>query len=123
VKYKVWYNEEVDALYIQTFERLTKDDVGGIMDRVNAELEGRQRRYVVVDLSEGSSDMVDREARKAFKGIANPYDFEKLAVFGANPSVRMLAKVVLAITGVSSKTRFFKTEAQAIRWLKGDAKR
>lgn len=120
MKYKVWYNEEVEALYIQTFERLTKDDVGEIMARVNATLEGRQRRFVMVDLSEGSSDMVDKEARQAFKEIADPDDFEKLAVFGANPSVRMLAKVVLAITGVSSKTRFFKTEAQALRWLKGE---
>lgn len=122
MKYKVWYNLEADALYIQTFEKLDKNDVYDIMSEVNKELEGKGRRSVVVDLTHGSSAMVDKEARKAFKELATPEAFasEKIAVFGASPAVRMLAKVILTITGVSKKTRFFKTEDDALRWLKGE---
>jgi hypothetical protein len=119
-KFRVWYNDEAGALYIQTFERLNKEDVGDVMTAVDREFEGKDQRYVIVDLSRGSSDMVDKEARRAFRESARPEDFEKVAVFGASPAVRMLAKVIFVVTGVSNKTRFFKTEADALAWLKGE---
>lgn len=119
-KYKVWYSDEAGALYIQTFDRLKKEDVADVMSAVYSEMEGKDQRYVIVDLSRGSSDMVDKEARRAFRESARPQDFEKVAVFGASPAVRMLAKVILVVTGVWDKTRFFKTESDALAWLKGE---
>lgn len=118
-KYEVRYDEKVGALRIQTFDTLTKDDVHDIMSAVERELVGKdEKRYVLVDLSQGSSDMVDKEARQAFKKASDPSNFTKVALFGANPAVRMLAKVVLVVSGVSKKTRFFKSEAEALAWLR-----
>ncbi|MBD3286652.1 STAS/SEC14 domain-containing protein, partial [candidate division WOR-3 bacterium] len=47
-------------------------------------------------------------------------NYDKVAVVGASPGARMIAKVALAITGVSKISRFFKTEDEALAWLKGN---
>ena len=122
MKYKVWFDHEKDVLYIQTFDKLGKEEVYGIVNDVNKELKGKGPKQSIVDLTHGSSAMVDREARKTFREVGTPEAFasEKIAVFGASPTVRMLAKVILAITGVSKRTRFFKTEQEALAWLKGE---
>lgn len=121
MKYKTWFDNEKDVLYVQVFDKLGKEDAHGIINDVNKALEGRSHKPSIVDLTQGTPS-VDKEAREAFKEIAIPEAFtsEKVAVFGASPGVRMIAKVLLTVTGFSKRTRFFKTEDEALRWLKGE---
>lgn len=120
MKYKVWFDEEIGAVCFKQMEPLTVEDVHEVVPRILGLAEGKEHRYVFVDLSEANTGIVDREARKAFSELAAPQNFERIAVYGASPSMRMLAKIILAVTGVSKVTKFFKTEKEAREWLKKD---
>ncbi|MBN2381015.1 hypothetical protein JXM67_14550 [candidate division WOR-3 bacterium] len=47
-----------------------------------------------------------------------PDMLDKIAIIGANPAMRMIAKIVFSITGSSMYARFLKTEKKALDWLK-----
>jgi len=116
--YRVWFNDDKNVVYFKLYRPLTVEEVYEVQPMVQGLVKNLERRLVLIDLTEGSTDMVGREARQAFRETANPKDFDKIAVFGASAAVRMLAKVVIAITGVSKISQFFKTEEEALTWLK-----
>ncbi|MBD3284768.1 hypothetical protein GF359_00365 [candidate division WOR-3 bacterium] len=118
INYEVWFNEEKEVLCLKQFNPLTVEDVYQVQQTVQKMVKDKTRRLVLVDLTEGPADMVGKEARRAFRETANPKDFDKIAVFGTSSATRMLAKIILAITGVSDITQFFKTEHEALAWLK-----
>ncbi len=120
MKYKVWFDEEIGAVCFKQMEPLTVEDVHVVVPQMLELVKGKSHRYVFVDLSEATTGIVDREARKAFSELADPRNFERIAVYGASPSIRMLAKIILAVNGVSNVTKFFKTEEEAREWLKKD---
>jgi hypothetical protein len=61
---------------------------------------------------------MDKETRKEFSKAQETARLDKIAMFGANPMTRMTAKVVEVVTGNAGRSKFFKTEAQALAWLK-----
>jgi|GEM_PF-5678933 len=120
MNYKLWYDKEAGAAFVKILNRLTEDDARNVMSQANEMLADKEHSYLVCDCSKGTRNMVDRGARKAFMKDADPAVYDKIAMFGADSSVRMLAKVILTLTGVSKKARFFKTEREAIGWLTKD---
>lgn len=116
--YEVWYDEERGVLYLKTFHTMTEEDVRELMALTETKFKGIETDYALVDMSEASAESISKGARKAFKEHAGIINYKKLAVVGANPAARMLAKVALAVIGKSKVTRFFKTEAEALAWLK-----
>lgn len=117
--YKTWYDEERGVLYLKTFHTMTEEDVREAMALNETEYKGLDIQYALVDMSEATAEPISKGARKAFKEHTSILNYRKIAVVGANPAVRMLAKVALAVIGKSKSTRFFKTEADALVWLKG----
>ncbi|MBN2381021.1 STAS/SEC14 domain-containing protein [candidate division WOR-3 bacterium] len=118
--YKLWFDYKRKVLCFKQYNPLTVKDVYEVQPLAHKMVEGSRHHLVLVDLTEGPTNMVDKEARRAFRETANPKDYDKVAIFGASAATRMLAKVVLAITGVSKIAQFFKTEQEAIEWLKED---
>lgn len=117
--YKLWYDEDLGALRMTDYAPLTAEDAGVVLPLVNEMLKHKPHRYMVVDVSGiPAHQMIDKESRQAFRDASDPQDFEKVAIFGASPAMRMVAKVVLTVTGVSKITRFFKTEQEAVAWIK-----
>lgn len=42
-----------------------------------------------------------------------------IALFGASAVIRVIASFIIRASGMSEKAKYFKTEEEALRWLKG----
>lgn len=120
MNYEMWYNEEHGVLYFKSFRTVKEADVHEIVPLMNKLLEGKEHRYVLADLTEAEQNPITKEARRAFKQYAGPTDYEKVAIVGAKPIARMATKIILTIMRSSHITQFFKTESEALAWLKGE---
>jgi len=120
MNYKVWFDEKNGILRVDMFQTLVEEDIHEIVPMVEKEFEGRQHQYILADLSKSTSDPISQSARKAFKKYTDSMNYDRIAVIGLNPATRMIAKIVLGIIGKSDVSKFFKTDEEAITWLKGE---
>ncbi|MBN2379310.1 STAS/SEC14 domain-containing protein [candidate division WOR-3 bacterium] len=121
--YKTWFDEEQGVLYVKTFKTIDAEDIHRLMPEVEKALEGKTNRLIIGDLSQNPSDLLTKEARQAFKRYTDKVNFDRIAVIGVNPITRMIVKIAVTIIGQSKKTQFFKTETQALAWLKEGEKK
>ncbi|MBN2379321.1 STAS/SEC14 domain-containing protein [candidate division WOR-3 bacterium] len=122
MNYKIWFDEESETAYLKIINMLNEDDVNGLIPGLDKALQDKEPRHVLVDLSTNPPGFLDKPARKAFKTFAQQIDFDKIAMFGAEPRIRMMAKAAVFALGMFNITRFFKNKKDALRWLKGDDK-
>ncbi|MBN2379328.1 STAS/SEC14 domain-containing protein [candidate division WOR-3 bacterium] len=118
--FKMWFNEEHGILYVKTYKTIDAEDIHQLIHQVEKAFEGRPRRYILGDLSENPSDPLTKEARQAFKEYSDSITYDRIAVIGVNPFTRMVVKIAIKIIGQSEKTRFFKSEEEALNWFKED---
>ncbi|MBN2379313.1 hypothetical protein JXM67_05870 [candidate division WOR-3 bacterium] len=118
LSYSMLYNEEV-VVYFKTCEILKKPDVEQAIAQIETLVTHAKDRHLIADLSEASGKIIEKEARKVIKSCADDVTLDKFAVIGASLSVRMIDKVVLFLLGRSDSSKFFKTEAEVLTWLKG----
>lgn len=120
MKFEIKPDAEAGVLRLVIFSSLDKPDVDEMMPVIARELDKMKRRLVLVDMSQDKNpSSMTKEARKAYKEHAAIIKPDKVAMMGASPVTRMFAKIALGVMGESDKTRFFKTEEEAISWLKG----
>jgi len=120
MNYDVWFDESNRIVYLKTYHTLTENDVHELMEVAGKKFEGKEIRYSLIDLSEATSEPIQKGTREAFKKYADSLTYDKVAIVGANPTTRMLAKIALAVVGKSKVAKFFKTEEEALKWLKGE---
>lgn len=117
--YEIWYDEDAGAIHLKVINMLTAQDVHEIMPASVKMFEKMERKYVIVDTSPEPSGMLEKTARRAFREYMESMKVvEKLAVYGAKPVPRMMARAAAAALGKLKVTRFFKTETEALAWLK-----
>lgn len=124
-KYELSYNDKDDVLCLRILGVVTGEDLRELMPLVQKMFEGKARRCALIDMSQTvqvDSKVMTKEMREAYKELTDLMDSDKSAIFGASPAVCMMAKIALAITKRSKSTRFFKTEEEALVWLKGGEK-
>jgi len=121
VNYKAWFDEDKGVLNVKTYKTMDAKDVHVLMPQIEKMFKGRKHRFILGDLSDNPTDPLTKEARQAFKQYSD-VEYDRIAVTGVNPFTRMVVKIAVKIVGQSDKTRFFKTEDEALAWLKGDAK-
>ncbi|NLI97722.1 STAS/SEC14 domain-containing protein [bacterium] len=119
MNYEMWFDEKNGVLYVKTLAMLERADVEDIIPEVAEMLAGKEHRYILGDLAQNPSGLLTKDARTAFKENAENLQVDKIAIIGANPSIRMIAKIALTIMGKSDIAKFFKTEEEALVWLKG----
>lgn len=120
-KFTVSYDDQNEVLYLKILGLMDGEALHELLPRFQALLEGRPRRYVLVDMSESAqadASIMTREMRNSYKELMNRMDADKSAIFGASPALRMIAKIALAVTRRSNITQFFKTKEEALAWLK-----
>ncbi|MBD3284770.1 hypothetical protein GF359_00375 [candidate division WOR-3 bacterium] len=122
VNYEVEYDDANKVLRLETYATLNAEELRQIMDKIEKEFEGKEQRYLLVDVSANKEGALDREARKTLRGYKGQSLSQKVGIIGANPTVRMMAKIALKVLGRSETTRFFKREEEALKWFKGEAK-
>lgn len=110
-------DEANKIVYLKTYRTLTEQDVNSLMELANTEYKDKDIHYCLIDMSQATSEPVSKAAREVFKKYADSLTYKRVAVVGATPSTRMLAKVALAVVGKSKVARFFKTEEDALHWF------
>jgi anti-anti-sigma regulatory factor len=122
-KFIISYDDKNDVLYLKILGVMDDEALHELLPRFQKLLEGKPRRYVLVDMSESvqfDASFMTKEMRNSYKELMNQMDSDKGAIVGASPALRMIAKIALAVIGNSDITRFFKTEEDALAWLKGE---
>lgn len=125
MNYRLWFNDEHGVLYVQVLRTLTKEDIEAIIPEIKINLDGKPHRYLLGDLSEQRTEdgILDKEARQALRELASDADYDKIAVIGVRPMTMMIAKIGISVAGKGDISRFFKTEDEALTWLKEDKER
>lgn len=73
-----------------------------------------EKHYLICDLADsGAKIPADREYRKWLIDKYNEIGFEKLAMFNAQPAMRMLAKIELSAAGKTRQVIFFTSVEDA----------
>lgn len=121
MKYKVWFDSANLLVRAQVFESLIKEDAEGLMSEIERQLVDNDTRIGIMDLSEADSIRdVSKETRVVYREHAKKLPIDKAAVIVASPVIRMIARVAIAALGKSMKTRFVKSDDEALAWLKGE---
>lgn len=120
IRHKIYYDEQNSVARIEHYDTVNADDARRIVDAVAKLLEGKEHRYMMDDISRVSMAKLDKETRKEFAKAGERIQLEKIAMVGADPMTRMMSKVVVTLSGDAKRTKFFKTEKEALAWLKGD---
>lgn len=124
MKHKIWYDEGEGVLRFRLIGQWTVENFKEALARMQELLDGKEHRYLLGDLSEATPQKYTKEFRKlvAEEGAKVPLD--KVAITGASPVLRMMAKMLIAAAKVIRKipmeAKFFKTEKEALDWLKGE---
>jgi hypothetical protein len=122
MNYELRYDQDAGVICLKVINMLTDKDVREIMPASEKMFEGRKRHYVLVDASEAKG-ILEKSARKAFREYADSMKIiEKIALWGASPVVRMMARAAAAALGKQKVIKAFTNEEEAVLWLKGDAK-
>ena len=105
-----------NILYIESVGEQT-DELANVIraqyKRIYSLFPGKVKQLVNINKS-GKSTIA---ARDMYKEMSRDELTEKMAVYGAHPVARVLAAFVIGVSGMK-ETRFFKTEEEALGWLK-----
>ncbi len=121
MKHLFWYDEEKDVLRERIVGTLTEEDVPEFLAKVAELFKGRTRRRAIIDLTQASKQIYSKKARQMLsEGSAKLGYDEKIAFVGADPSIRMMARVLISgakVLGKPITAQFFKNEDDALTWL------
>lgn len=122
--FKLDFNEQKGVLYIIFVEEVTPDDVCKI-NNLNEMVPREKTEKIIVDISSTKMSTWakpwDRETRRRVAESVPPNPLKsKVAIIGSSSVSRMLTKVGLTVIGKIKDSKFFKSEEDALAWLKGD---
>jgi hypothetical protein len=121
-KFIVSYDDENGILYLKIKGLLEVGDLRDLILKYEKLLEGKPRRYALVDMTESAkfdTSVMTKELRNSYKDMIKAMNPDKTAIFGASPALRMTSRIALVVSGKSDVTHFFKTKEEAMEWLKG----
>lgn len=127
MKHRIWYDEANGVLREKIIGSLDEDEVPEFLAKVDEIFKGMKQCHAVIDLSEATSQMYTSRGRKKLaEGSAKLGYNEKVAIVGASPRVKMLAKVLIAgarMFGKPIATRFFGSDDEALAWLREEVQK
>jgi len=121
MKHKVYYDEENKVMVLRVIGEYTLEDAEEttrVMEKITEE---KGIQSLMADLTQ-TPPKLDKKVREMMREQAERYDLGKMALVITNPAVRMIGKIVISTMGSGDTTRFFKTDEEALAWLKGDGK-
>lgn len=116
MEHRVFYDKDHGVLRVEFVGDVDADSYIDVVRRVNA-LPESERMRTLVDLTETKAPSWDRATRQALADHSLDTPGSKMAVFGASPLVRIVAKMMVVALGQTDTTRFFAGEAEALEWL------
>ena len=117
MEHKTWYDEENELLRLSVIGPYSTQEALALGKSFQELLEGKPRRQLMVDLSDAGK-MKSRETRKIQNEILKDAEITDVAYVGAAAASRMIAKVMMKLGSLNTATDFFKTDEEALSWLK-----
>lgn len=114
---KVWYDEATGIVMNSGKPAVTVEATRRALQNVGELLEGKQRRLLLVDLTDAPLKLAP-DTRAALLEESAKLKLDKQAFVVPNPVVRMLAKAIARVTSSAVEAGFFGTADQAVEWLK-----
>lgn len=122
MKFEERYDEKEGILHIHVLERFDVETVDLLCTLIPQKYSKEQQRYWLVKVSDEAQNLVDKEVRKIAAEKVKLLQWEKMAIWGAKPGLRMISKIVLTAAGRNNSTKLFKNEEEAFAWLKAEHK-
>jgi len=119
MKHKVWFDEEKGVARMKIIDDFTLDDAKALLETLKIFYKGKDKRYIICDFSENKGKPIDNETRRWMSKNAASIAWNKIAFVGMAPVYRVVAKVMTTVGGQAENTGFFKTDEEALAWLKG----
>lgn len=119
-EYKVWLDEDGIIKGILYGDQ-DKDTTKNVIEEVNILL-SREKSIgsVLIDMSETGRPTSESRRLHADNIKSNPENLRKLALYGASTMNRVMANFIIKASGRADMVRYFKTEKDAIEWLKNN---
>lgn len=117
MNYKIWFDEKEGITRADIFESFNPEIATSFFDEIKDNFTEEQIKYFLACLGENAQDIIDRETRKVCTEKGKLIKWQKIALYGAKPGLRMLAKIVVKAMGRGKDTGFFATEEEALAWL------
>jgi hypothetical protein len=117
MNHEVRFDEKQYILHVRFVEEVTPEEYREVSQHILSMPEAKRQR-ILIDVSEASMPKWSREVRQALAESTDTPVNTRTAVIGISPALRVLSKAIIRVAGKHSETRFFKTEEEAIRWLK-----
>lgn len=114
---KVYLGKD-EFIYVEIFGDQTYESIHKTAEEIEEVIQEikKQKAYLLVDLSRMTKQ--DSGARKAAQEGLNFIHYDKMAIFAAPLFLKNVARFLVLATGKTNVVGFFKTEEEAIRWLK-----
>lgn len=118
MEHKIYLDKEANAMCVEVIGEFKPPDVEAAFEILDKQFEGVDYYRLLIDLSQ-SNGSLSNQARRMLGEKLKAKNSSKIAFVITRPSSRMIAKVVVAVSGGSDNKGFFKSRDQAQTWLKG----
>lgn len=106
-------------LHLDIYRIYEAEDAHAMWQFILKEMNGKQNRKMLVNLTTAQQTSITLEARRAFKDYEGFFlTVSKLAFIVTNPIIRMLAKTAMTTIDKNKVCKYFKTVEEALAWLK-----
>lgn len=122
MKYGIKYDQEEGMILADILETFDEEAGAGFLDTLKDEFTEEQRRYMLAYMAEEAQPLPDKNTRRLLRTKINEVPLGKVAIYGAKPGLRMVAKIILAAVGKGSDAKFFTSREEAFSWLKEQQK-
>lgn len=118
MEHKLWYDELNQIVKLSITGKVNENEARRLLNQADKLYEGLSYPTLLCDLSRGVWPVTPKGTRRVLRERGVKIGLKRIAFLGMSPSLRMVAMVVTSIWKASKTTKFFKTEAQALAWLK-----
>jgi hypothetical protein len=118
MEHKIYFDKEANAMCVEVIGEFKPSDVGATFEMLDKEFEGKDYYRLLIDLSQ-SNGSLSTAAQRMLGEKLKAKNSSKIAFVITRPSSRMIARVVVAVSGGSDNKGFFKSRDQAQTWMKG----
>ncbi len=118
MKYSAEYDEKEGILRIGVLEKFDIPTVENFFKDVREKFGVEKSRKILAFVAEPAQEIPAKDTRQLLRKESPTVNWGKIAVWGAKPALRMVAKILMVAVGKKDTVRFFENEADAVAWLK-----
>lgn len=122
MKYDINYDPKERLLLADILETFDEEAGAGFLEKLKNGFNDEQRRYMLAYMAEEAQPLPDKKTRRFLREKTAEVPLGKVAIYGAKPGLRMVAKIILAAVGKGGDAKFFSTREDAFSWLKEQQK-